>query len=155
VAKTSPYNLVVLEAYGGAINAVPKDHTAFVHRDVYMDIYIDAFWREGEGLGTFDQAQTWMEGINALLAPHLNGQYYQNYPQRGMINFRWQYWADAFNGLLFVKQKFDPGNFFHYEQSISPYPDDPRAKRSDVPSRWSDPSIAYSDMTPPFAVQAP
>lgn len=153
VAKTNPYNLIVLEAYGGAINAVPALGTAFVHRDVLMDIYIDAFWREGEGLGTFDQAQNWMEGINALLAPHLNGHWYQNYPQRGMVDFRWQYWGDAFNGLLFVKNKFDPGNCFHYEQSISPYPDDPRVRRSDVPSPWSDKAITYSDLTPAFDAQ--
>ena len=150
IAKTNPYNLVVLEVYGGAINAVPADRTAFIHRDVMMDIYIDAFWREGSDLGSYDQAQNWIDGIDALLAPHLNGHYYQNYPQRDMVNFRWQYWGDAFNGLLFVKHKFDPDNKFHYEQSITPYPDDPRVRKSDVPSRWSDPDITYNDMTPSF-----
>lgn len=88
-----------------------------------------------------------MEGINALLAPHLNGHWYQNYPQRGMVNFRWQYWGDAFNGLLFVKNKFDPDNVFHYEQSISAYPDDPRVRRSANPSRWHDGTIVDSGLT--------
>ncbi len=150
IAKTNPYNLVVLEVYGGAINVVPPDQTAFIHREVLMDIYIDAFWRENSELGSYDQAQTWMDGINALLAPHLNGHYYQNYPQRDMPNFRWQYWGDAFNSLLFVKRKFDPDNKFRYEQSISPYPDDPRVRKSDAPSQWRDPNITYNDMTPSF-----
>jgi hypothetical protein len=155
IANTNPYNLVVLEMYGGAINAVPEDATAFIHRDTYMDIYIDAFWRDGEGLGSFDQAQTWMKEINALLAPHLNGHYYQNYPQRDMPNFRWQYFGDAFNGLLFVKHKFDPNNVFHYEQSITPYPDDPRIHKSDVPSQWRDPCIVYNGMLQSFYGQPP
>lgn len=150
ISETNPYNLIVLEAYGGAINDVPAEATAFIHRDVYMDIYIDAFWSEHPGLGSYDEAQSWMDGINKLLAPHLNGHYYQNYPQRDMPNFRWQYWGDAFNGLLFVKKKFDPDNVFHYEQSITPYPDDPRVRKSTAPSRWKDPKITYNGMTPSF-----
>ena len=106
-----------------------------------MDSYIDAFWRADSEHGSYDQAQTRIDGINALLAPHLNGHYYQNYPQRDMVNFRWQYWGDAFNGLLFVKHKFDPDNKFRYEQSITPSPDDPRVRKFDIPSRWRDPNI--------------
>ena len=155
IEKTNPYNLIVLEAYGGAINDVPASATAFIHRDTYMDIYIDAFWSEQPGLGSYDDAQTWMDGINEVLAPHLNGHYYQNYPQRDMPNFRWQYWGDAFNGLLFVKNKFDPDNVFHYEQSISPYPNDPRIQKSEVPSQWQDPTITYNGMTPSFKGMAP
>jgi len=150
IPKTNSYNLAVLEVYGGAINAVPPEATAFIHRDVYMDIYVDAFWSEGDELGSYDQAQEWMDGLNELLAPKVNGHYYQNYPQRDMPNFRWQYWGDAFNGLLFVKHKFDPNNIFNYEQSISPYPDDPEIRKSDVPSRWDEPTITYNGMTPSF-----
>ena len=153
IATTNPYNLIVLEAYGGAINRVDADSTAFIHRDVLMDIYVDAFWREGEGLGSFDDAQKWMEGLKTVLAAHENGHYYQNYPQRNMPNYRWQYWGDAYNGLLFVKSKFDPDNVFNYEQSITPYPRDPRVRRSTQPSRWSDPTITESGMTATFAEQ--
>jgi FAD binding domain/Berberine and berberine like len=150
IAKTNPYNLVVLEAYGGAINRVLWDATAFIHRDAIMEIYIDAFWRKEGGLGTYDQAQTWMDGINALLKPYLNGHWYQNYPQRDMPNFRWQYWGDAFNGLFFVKRKFDPGSRFSYEQCISPYPEEAGIVKSETPSIWSDPTITDSGLTPSF-----
>lgn len=153
IARTNPYNLIVLEAYGGAIDSKKiRDETAFIHRDVIMDIYIDAFWRENDdGLGTFDAAQTWMQDINELLRPHLNGHWYQNYPQRSMPNFRWQYWGDAFNSLLDVKQKYDPAGRFTYEQSISPYPDGPGITKSTKPSRWKKKTkIEDTGMTEPF-----
>ncbi len=151
IATTNPYNLIVLEAYGGAIGRPGHPENAFIHRDVLMDIYIDAFWRASDdGLGTFDQARTWMDNINALLKPYLNGHWYQNYPQRNMPDFRWQYWGDAFNSLLFVKHKYDPAGRFVYEQSISPYPDDPAIRRSQAPSRWCDMTIADTGSTPRF-----
>ena len=133
-----------------AINKVPKDATAFIHRDTLMDIYIDAFWAEGSELGSYDQAQKWMDDINAFLAPKLNGHYYQNYPQRNMPNFRWQYWGDAFNSLLYVKRKFDPDNVFHYEQSISAYPDGPGIEKSEQPSKFDEPAITYANLSEPF-----
>ena len=147
----NPYNLIVLEAYGGAINRVGPCDTAFIHRDVLMDVYVDAFWSEDrERLGSFDANQAWMDRVAGFLAKHCNGHYYQNYPQRNMPNFRWQYWGDAFNSLLFVKKKYDPGNRFRFEQSIAPYPEDPRLRRSAVLSRWSDMTIADSGETTSF-----
>ena len=76
-----------------------------------------------------------------LLRPFGDGRKYQNYPTRDEPDYRWVYWADAFNSLLFVKQKYDPGNFFSFEQSISPYPDDPAIRRSAAPSRFSDMTV--------------
>lgn len=150
IAATNPYNLIVLEAYGGAINERAPDDTAFVHRNARMDVYIDAFWRKSPGLGDYNSAQNWIDGYNTLLAPHMNGHWYQNYPQRDMPNYRWQYFGDNYNGLLFVKHKFDPDNVFHYEQSITPYPQTGNIDRSTVPSKWSDPDITYSNMTERF-----
>lgn len=154
IDHTNPFNLIVLEAYGGKINEVAYDATAFIHRNVLMDIYVDAFWAAEDGqLHGFDEAQKWMQGIKEFLAQHCNGHYYQNYPQRDMPNFRWQYWGDVYNSLVFVKQKFDPGNVFNYEQSISPYPQGQGIDRSEKPSLFTDPDITYRDMTAAFSTQ--
>jgi len=151
IARTNPYNLIVLEAYGGAINEVPVNDTAFIHRDTRMDIYIDAFWAAQDSeLHGYDAAQKWMNDINAFLQPLTNGHYYQNYPQRDMPNFRWQYWGDAYNTLQFVKNKYDPDNVFHYEQSITPYPSGEGIDHSVAPSLFSAPGIDYGDQTDAF-----
>jgi FAD/FMN-containing dehydrogenase len=133
---TSPnkYNIVVIEPYGGAINAIPINDSAFVHRDVYMDFFVDSFFDEAGEITTRDQAQGWLDGFMNLTAGFYNGEMYQNYPLRDYADYRWAYWGDAFNTLLQIKDKYDPHNFFHFEQSISPYPDDPSIHRSKAPS---------------------
>ena len=40
----NPYNIAYMEVYGGAIGR-PSEPNAFIHRDVYMDFYIDSFWQ--------------------------------------------------------------------------------------------------------------
>ena len=61
-----------------------------------------------------------------------------------MPDFRWAYWGDAFPSLLFIKDKYDPRNVFHFEQSVTPYPSDPKIHRSTAPSMFHDPRIAYA-----------
>lgn len=62
---------------------------------------------------------------------------YQNYPIRDFPGFRAAYWGDAFTTLLAVKQKYDPHNFFHFEQSISPPPSTAGVRRSTAPSLFA------------------
>lgn len=135
----TPYNMAVIEPYGGAISRHPASANAFVHRQPYMDFFVDSFYGNP---GDLNKAQEWLNGFMELMQPFFNGHMYQNYPIRDFADFRWAYWGDAFNSLLFVKQKYDPENFFHFEQSISPYPAEPsEVGRSSVPSMFDDKTI--------------
>jgi FAD/FMN-containing dehydrogenase len=149
---TSPhaYNMVIVEPYGGQINAVAADACAFVHRDVYLDFYVDSFWKDVPDFTHAHEARGWLRGFMDLLRPFGDGHKYQNYPVRGLPDFRWAYWGDAFPTLLFVKQKYDPHNFFRFEQSISPYPTDGDYRRSTVPSRFADPRIVEEAFSASF-----
>ena len=40
----NPYNIVVIEPYGGAISRYPVEDSAFVHRAVNMDFFVNSFW---------------------------------------------------------------------------------------------------------------
>ena len=134
----NPYNIMVMESYGGAINAAPANKNAFIHREVYMDLFVDSFWWDP---AKRDAAVQWAADFEATLAPWFDGHRYQNYPARNLPNYRWQYWGDAFPSLLFVKGKYDPGRMFCFEQDVSPYPSDPGIARSVAPSLFSDPVI--------------
>jgi FAD/FMN-containing dehydrogenase len=120
----NPYNLMAVEPYGGAINSRPIDDSAFIHRDVDMDVFVDSFWQDSWTYNDADTARSWLSGFFDVLAPWLQGHMYQNYVVRDLADYRWQYWGDAFNTLLFVKQKYDPHNVFAFEQGISPFPPD-------------------------------
>lgn len=118
-ASPNPWSCVAIEPYGGAINRVPRDATAWIHRDADMDLFVDVFWmNEAEQR----EIEAYLDDFNQLLAPYGNGQAYQNYPRTSQTDYRALYWADQFPRLLAIKRKFDPANFFHYGQSVSPPP---------------------------------
>lgn len=121
--KSSIYSTLVIEPYGGAINAYPKGGNAFIHRDVYMDIFLDVFWPPDDQKKMKDVTGYLDHFMNVLMKPYLNGHAYQNYPRRTQTDYRWLYWGTFFESLLLIKQKYDPHNFFHYQQSISPPPE--------------------------------
>ena len=134
------YNIAYMEVYGAAIGR-PAEPNAFIHRDVYMDFYIDAFWQRNTRFTDQKASRAWIDGYLAALAPYLDGHKYQNYPVRNLPDFRWAYWGDAFPTLLQVKQKYDPGNFFRFEQSISPYPGGDGITRSSAAPLFGDEPI--------------
>lgn len=150
VKATNPYSIVFIEPYGGAINAVAEDDCAFVHRNTHMDIYLDSFFQEGTEFTDYDEAKSWLDGFMAILDPLMNGHKYQNYPQRGMADFRYIYWGEWYNSLLFVKRKYDPNNVFTFQQSITPFPHEPGVRTTDKPSIFSDPEITYEPWSRSF-----
>jgi len=90
-------------------------------------------------------AHSWLNGFRKLMETYWNGHSYQNYPRRDDPDYRWQFWGEAFNSLLFVKQKYDPTSFFTFPQCVSPVPDAAGSSvhRPTAPSLFSDPVIVY------------
>jgi len=117
------YNIVVIEPYGGAISAYPVEDSAFVHRAVDMDFFVDSFWVGQPDGPERKRAEEWLARYLEVVRPWSNGHVYQDYPVRDLADYRSAYWADAFPSLLAVKQKYDPGNLFDFEQSITPPPE--------------------------------
>lgn len=140
----NPYNIMGIEPYGGAIRRGPSSPNAFIHRDVYMNLFLFGFIGKDPESESGKCDKKWIDDFYDMMRPHYNGHMYQNYPDPDFPDYRWAYWGNDFNSLLFVKQKYDPENFFHYAQSISPYPTAEQGiTRSDAPSRFSDMTIVY------------
>jgi len=118
-ATPNKYNLVGLEAYGGAINAYPLHDSAFVHRDVYADFFVDSFFDAAGKITPEQKAAQWLTGMISAVEPYRNGHVYQNYPERDLPNHRFAYWGDALATLQQVKQAYDPESFFLYGQSVA------------------------------------
>ena len=130
--------MIGMEIGGGAIADAPTDGNAYIHRDVYLDLFCDICWKDDADQ---PRAFSWRQGFDEMMAPLSNGHAYQNYARRDLADFRYIYWGDVYNSLLFVKRKYDPENFFRFEQTISAYPDDPQIRRASRPSMFSDPQI--------------
>ena len=71
--------MLVIEAYGGAINEPAPDKTAFVHRGARMDVFGWSFWMLEHQRR---KAEKCINGFLDLIEPLSNGHSYQNYPNR-------------------------------------------------------------------------
>jgi hypothetical protein len=109
-------NAVFFEPYGGAINTFANNN-AFIHRDAYMDIYLDSFWFKDSDRKA---AEAWLDGYVKIFNQYSNGQQYQNYPRRNTPNYPEAFWGAAYPALQQVKAEYDPLNVFKFPMGIVP-----------------------------------
>ena len=112
-------NIVFFEFTGGAVNYRKPDATAFVHRTSAFVLSIWANWmsdQPGEDQGEVAWANRTYDAVKRAL----NGEVYQNYPDRTLQDFRQAYYGTNFARLLDLKRKYDPANRFAFEQGITP-----------------------------------
>jgi FAD/FMN-containing dehydrogenase len=105
---------LLLDAYGGAINRVAADATAFVHRDVMFGIQELAYYGSG-GQGA---ALSWLQSTHAALRPYTTGAAYQNYIDPALSGWRQAYYGANLDRLVDVRRKYDPDRVFAFAQAI-------------------------------------
>ncbi len=107
---------IILDAYGGAVNRVRPDATAFVHRDQLYDIqYLARFTRGGRR-----RAADWAEDAHRLLRRHVSGESYQNYIDPRLKDWKRAYYGDNYERLVDVKTRYDPEDRLRFRQGIRP-----------------------------------
>ncbi len=65
-----------------------------------------------------EKNRLWLISFYEFMTPYSNGHSYQNYPNRDQTDFQWPFWGPYYNQLVTIKEKYDPNNFFQYQQSI-------------------------------------
>jgi FAD/FMN-containing dehydrogenase len=102
---------LVLDAYGGAINAVAADATAFVHRDERFSVQILSY-------APIATARRRVRRARALIAPFGDGGAYQNYADLDLRSPRRAYYGSNRDRLAAIKSTVDPDNRFAPVQGI-------------------------------------
>jgi hypothetical protein len=113
VAAADAGATLVCDAYGGAINRVAPDETAFVHRGVRFSVQILSY-------SPFPSARSRVRRAHALVAPHGNSHAYQNYADLDQRRALIAWYGDNLGRLTTVKTAVDPGNLFQIAQGIAP-----------------------------------
>jgi FAD/FMN-containing dehydrogenase len=118
--KNAPnrYTMIDMEAYGGYVSTLPETYNAFIHRDVTVNFYTEAFF--DKKTNDREQNEVWCTKLMEFMKPYAIPRSYANYPFRGQKDFRTAYWGRYYNQLVKIKSKYDPANFFNYMQSIGP-----------------------------------
>jgi FAD/FMN-containing dehydrogenase len=104
--------------WGGAYNRVAADATAFAHRAELFLVQHLVSVNPGASRAAGQAARDWLSRSWALVHPSGSGGVYPNFPDPDL-----QDWAHAYHGanygrLLRIKDRYDPGNFFSFHQSI-------------------------------------
>ncbi len=98
---------LVCDAYGGAINAVDADATAFVHRDARFSVQILDYATPSR-----------VRRARRLLAPYGTGGAYANYADPRLDGALRAYYGANYERLVQVKRAHDPGNRLAQAQGI-------------------------------------
>ncbi|MDQ6778239.1 MAG: FAD-binding oxidoreductase [Actinomycetota bacterium] len=109
---------LAFDAYGGAVNRVPADATAFVHRGTICAVQATVTWGSTPSASAFAAGEGWLAAAAKALAPFTTGAAYQNYIDPRLADWQRAYYGSNLTRLTKVKRAYDPDNAFKFAQSI-------------------------------------
>jgi FAD/FMN-containing dehydrogenase len=106
-------------ALGGAANSLPRNATAYVHRDSH---YMVNYLASNAVAPVSDEAKVaaglFVDAGFAVIDPYSNGETYQNFIDPRLRDWERSYYAENYPRLIRVKSVYDPHNAFRFAQSI-------------------------------------
>lgn len=109
---------LLLDAYGGAINRVPANATAFVHRNAaFLGQYFVTL-PNGITPAVMAANRTWLQSFWKRMRSEASGFAYQNYIDPDLADWQHAYYGKNLQRLVNVKATYDPKNVFRFAQSI-------------------------------------
>jgi len=115
--RTSPFSQILLQHVHGAASRVPPTETAFALRGESYVICILAAWDAGAA-NRPDQHIAWTRACWKALEPLATSGTYVNFlGHEGEERVRAAYGVN-YERLVSLKNKYDPTNFFHFNQNI-------------------------------------
>jgi FAD/FMN-containing dehydrogenase len=113
----SPMSLIINGRMGGAIERVPREATAFGHRDANRLLLVVSAWWEGDDAEQIE----WCKGAFDAMTPYSSGGVYVNFvEEEGDERVRAGYADDVWLRLVAAKKRWDPDNVFHLNANIPP-----------------------------------
>jgi hypothetical protein len=108
---------VLCDTYGGAINKIAPDATAFVHRGNTK--YSMQYYMQWDSPQASDANIAVMRTLYTAMRPFVSGGCYVNYCDLDLGDgYAKAYWGDNLPRLMKIKGQFDPKNIFRHAQSV-------------------------------------
>ena len=112
-----PLTAVYLGGQGGAPNRVPRDATAYPHRDVVESLHIFPGWIEAH---EDESVMAWARGLYESLAPFADSGVYLNMLAEDEQSRLRAAYQGNYDRLLEIKKKWDPDNLFRMDRNLRP-----------------------------------
>jgi FAD/FMN-containing dehydrogenase len=117
-AITSPLSAVPIFTLGGAVARVADDATAFTGRGAAHDINFVASWLPDDPEPELHK--NWARAAWEAMRPFSDGVYVNFIHDEPSAHVRVAYGQDKYDRLVALKSKYDPDNFFRFNQNITP-----------------------------------
>jgi FAD/FMN-containing dehydrogenase len=116
--QNAPGEIAALcDTYGGAINKIASDATAFAHRGNTR--YSIQYYMEWTDPAASDTNIAMMRTLYTSMRPHVSGGAYVNYCDLDLGDgYARAYWGDNLPRLMKIKAGVDPKNIFRHAQSV-------------------------------------
>jgi hypothetical protein len=111
-------NMGILFAIGGKVKEVPRNATAYVHRDSNYIFEMEASWGPIDKPETVQRQRAWLKDYYDDMQRFLQPESYVNFPNRDLKNWAQAYYGTNLKQLSEVKRRVDPHNLFRFEQSV-------------------------------------
>ena len=107
---------------GPVVDSFGLRDTAYVHRNMLTMLRATPVWARDAPQSVQNGLIAWTNELIDLVRPHTPNESYQNFPNRGIKDYKQQYYGENYGRLAAVKAIYDPHNVFHNPQSIHPGP---------------------------------
>lgn len=107
-----------LFGWGGAVNDVPPDATAFPHRGANYLVSMDTSWGEQDGPEAVATHLRWLAELDETVAPYMTGGAYVNFTDPDRPDWRTAYYGANYARLVDVKRRVDPDRLFDFPQAV-------------------------------------
>lgn len=115
---TSALSSTPIFSLGGAVARVDQGETAYPNRGAAHDINIVGAWAPDDPEGP--RHIEWVRGFWSALKPHQGGVYVNFMSDEPQDAVQAAYGPERYSRLVALKKKYDPTNFFRFNQNISP-----------------------------------
>jgi len=109
---------VALFTWGGVINDVPIEETAFPHRDALFLLSMDTSWRPDEPPRVARDNLEWLDALYRSMGEFATDASYVNFTDPDLDDWRTAYHGPNAQRLARVKRRYDPDRVFSFAQAI-------------------------------------
>ncbi|HTX08964.1 MAG TPA: FAD-binding oxidoreductase [Solirubrobacteraceae bacterium] len=99
---------ILFDSYGGAINQVAPNATAFVHRRVLFCMQYLSYGGQA----------AWLQSTYNKMRPYVTGGAYFNYTDPDLQHWQSAYWGSNYARLERIRRQVDPHHYFNFPQAI-------------------------------------